>query len=193
MMHGVENAAVYDGFGMARYSRLAGEMKVWGELTDPNATLRGTTRELDLLNVRYLLSMRPDPNAPTMAELPTAFIPATREYGGLMFAENDLKFPNLGSGQSLSFSLPPVEADHVALVTYLAWSEDVPDDTVVAHLRLYASDGQVLDFPLRAGADTAEWAYDRPDVRSRIRHRRAPLATSYEVAGASANYEAHSY
>ena len=37
MMHGIENAAGYDGFGLARYSRLAGDMKVWGELTDPNA------------------------------------------------------------------------------------------------------------------------------------------------------------
>ncbi|MDT5295589.1 MAG: hypothetical protein QOJ76_2469, partial [Acidobacteriota bacterium] len=36
----------------------AGEMKVWGELTNPDATLRGDSREIDLLNVRYLLSMR---------------------------------------------------------------------------------------------------------------------------------------
>ncbi len=55
MMYGVENAAGYDGFGLARYSRLAGDMKVWGELTDPERTLRGASRELDLLNVRYLL------------------------------------------------------------------------------------------------------------------------------------------
>lgn len=193
MMHEVENAAGYDGFGVARYSRLAGEIKVWGELTDPDATLRGDGRELDLLNVRYLLSMRPNPEARTKPEPPTAFPAATREFGGFMFAESDLKIPNLGPGKRLSFSLPAVDADRVALVTNLAWSEDVPDETVVAHLRLYASDGRVLEFPLRAGAETAEWSYDRPDVSARIRHKRAAVATSYEVADASVSYEAHSY
>jgi Bacterial membrane protein YfhO len=193
MMHAVENAAGYDGFGLARYSRLAGEMKVWGELTDPDSTLRGASRELDLLNVRYLLSMRPDSDKTTKPEPPVAFMPATRELGGFMFAESDLRLPNLSSGKRVSFSLPTVEADRVALVTNLAWSEDVPDETVVAHLRLYGSDGQVMEFPLRAGADTAEWSYDRPDVRSRIRHRRASVATGYEVADANASYEAHSY
>jgi len=28
--YGIENAAGYDGFGLARYSRLAGDMKLWG-------------------------------------------------------------------------------------------------------------------------------------------------------------------
>ena len=56
MMYGVENAAGYDGFGLARYSRLAGDMKVWGDLTDAERTLRGESREIDLLNVRYLLA-----------------------------------------------------------------------------------------------------------------------------------------
>jgi hypothetical protein len=52
MMHGVQNAAGYDGFGLARHSRLAGDMKVWGELTDPESSLRGGGREVDLLGVR---------------------------------------------------------------------------------------------------------------------------------------------
>jgi hypothetical protein len=56
MMHGAENAAGYEGFGLARYSRLAGDMKVWGELADPERSLRGPGREIDLLNVRYLLA-----------------------------------------------------------------------------------------------------------------------------------------
>jgi len=63
MMHGVHNAAGYDGFGLARYSQLAGRMKVWGELTDPDATLRGESREIDLANVRFLISMRKQANS----------------------------------------------------------------------------------------------------------------------------------
>ncbi|HKR00198.1 MAG TPA: YfhO family protein, partial [Pyrinomonadaceae bacterium] len=193
MMHGVENAAGYDGFGFARYGRLAGEMKVWGELTYPNQTLRGASREIDLLNVRYLLSMRPGQNAQATSESPDGFILATREYGGYMFAESILNVPYLSSGRSLSFTLPPIGAERVALVTALAWSAGVPDDAVVAHLRLYGSDGQVFDFQLRAGADTAEWSYDRPDAQSSVLHRRATIATSYEVADVAGSYEAHTY
>ena len=56
MMHGIQNVAGYDGFGLQRYSELAGDMKLWGALTDPEATLRGNSRELDILSTRYLIS-----------------------------------------------------------------------------------------------------------------------------------------
>jgi hypothetical protein len=46
---------------------------------------------------------------------------------------------------------------------------------------------------LRAGEHTSEWAYDRPDIRARIRHQRAPLATSYPVTDAEPKFEAHDY
>jgi hypothetical protein len=79
------------------------------------------------------------------------------------------------------------------MLTNLAWSENVPDNTIVARLRLSTTDGRKFEFPLRAGADTAEWAYDRPDIRARIRHRRPTVATSYGVSDAKGNYEAHTY
>jgi hypothetical protein len=62
MMHGVQNAAGYEAFGLQRNSRLAGDMKVWGDLSDPGRSL-GTGRELDLLNVRYVVAMTPPPSA----------------------------------------------------------------------------------------------------------------------------------
>jgi hypothetical protein len=198
MMYGIENAAGYDGFGLARYSRLAGDMKVWGDLTDADRTLRGESRELDLLNVRYLLT-RSSPAAAssstTTATRSTAaeFPPATQVYGGRRFGEEDLNLPAITVGQRLWFNLPPIEADHIALLTNLAWSEAVPDQAVVAHIRLHDKDGQAFNFELRAGEHTSEWAYDRPDIRSRIRHKRAPVATSYEVEDAQAKYEAHTY
>ena len=198
MMYGIENAAGYDGFGLARYSRLAGDMKVWGDLTNADRTLRGESRELDLLNVRYLLT-RSSPAAAssstTTATRSTAaeFPPATQVYGGRLFGEEDLNLPAITSGQRLWFNVPPIEADHIALLTNLAWSEAVPDQAVVAHIRLDDKDGQAFNFELRAGEHTSEWAYDRPDIRSRIRHKRAPVATSYGVEDAQAKYEAHTY
>ncbi len=36
---------------------------------------------------------------------------------------------------------------------------------------------------LRAGADTSEWAHDRADIRARVRHKRAAVASSYAGRG----------
>jgi hypothetical protein len=199
MMHGIENAAGYDGFGLARYSRLAGDMKVWGELTNPERTLRSDSRELDLLNVRYLLT-RPMTNpAHHVADTPSVpidkadFPEATQEIGGLHFAAEDLGLPSISGDARLTFAIPPVEVNRVALLTNLSWSVDVPDGTVVARVLLRAQDGKTYDFDLRAGEHTSEWAYDRKDISAQIKHRRAPVATSYVVDDAQGRYEAHTY
>jgi hypothetical protein len=194
MMYGVENAAGYDGFGLARYSRLAGDMKVWGALTDPELTLRGESRELDLLNVRYLL-VRPASSSSAIAASNegAAFPPATQVYGEQHFGADDLHITPIAAEQRVRFTVPPITSDRFAALTNLAWSEKVPDGTVVAHIRLHAQDGEAFNFDLRAGEHTSEWAYDRPDIRSRIKHKRAPLATSYEVEDTRAKYQAHTY
>ncbi|HEX7313219.1 MAG TPA: YfhO family protein [Pyrinomonadaceae bacterium] len=209
MMHGVANAAGYDGFGLARYSRLAGEMKVWGELTDPESSLRGAGREIDLLGVRYLVSMRPKgagstastnndgptteaPSAPTSPP-PQNFPEATERYGDFLFAASDMGLPNVGAGKRLVFTVAPVETDRVALVTNLAWSEGVPDGTTVGRVRLKTQDGRAFEFELRAGADTSEWAHDRADIHARVRHKRAAVASSYPVDDPQGKYEGHTY
>jgi len=201
MSHRIQNAAGYDGFGLARYSRLAGDMKVWGELTDPDRTLRGPGRDIDVLNVRYLLSMRKQKKegvdalgaTPSSASDASLFPPATKRLGDFLFAESDLGLPNLGAGKLLALNFPPAEADRVALVTNLSWSENVPSGTTAARVRLRAGDGREFDFALRAGADTAEWAHDRPDIRTRIKHARPAVATSYTVEDAQGRYEGHTY
>jgi len=194
MMYGVENAAGYDGFGLARYSRLAGDMKIWGDLTDAKRTLQSESREIDLLNVRYLLARSRLADATTgPASEASKFPAATQVYGGERFGQENLDAPNIVAGERLSFKIPPVEADHIALLTSLAWSETVSDSTVVAHLQLHGEDGEMFNFELRAGEHTSEWAYDRLDIRSRIKHRRAPVATSYEVKDAQGEYEGHTY
>jgi len=189
MTYGIENAAGYDGFGLSRYSRMAGDMKVWGELTDAEGTLRGNSRALDLLNVRYLLTR----SQRTAAVKETTFPAATATYGGQHFDSSDLGLRPLKSGRKLAFTLPSIETDRLALLTNLSWSNDVPDHTVVAQIELVAQDGKTFSFDLRAGDHTSEWAYDRSDIRSRIKHKRAPVATSYAVDDAREKYEAHTY
>jgi Bacterial membrane protein YfhO len=192
MMHGVENAAGYDGFGLARYSQLAGDMKIWGDLGEAERTLRSESRELDLLNVRYLFARSSaattDP-APERLDFPAA----TEVYRGEPFAEESLNVKGILSGERLSFRVPPVEVDHIALLTNMAWSDRVPDHEIVAVIRLHAKDGRTFHFEIRAGDHTSEWAHDRPEIEGHIQHRRAPVATSYEVKDGQTKYEAHTY
>ncbi len=192
IMYGVENAAGYDGFGLARYSRLAGDMKIWGDLGDAERTLRSESREIDLLNVRYLFarssSAASDP-VPEQSDFPFA----TEIYGGEPFSEENLNVKSILIGERLSFKVPPVEVEHIALLTNLAWSDQVPEHEIVADIRLHAKDGRTFHFEVRAGDHTSEWAHDRPEIHAQIRHGRAPVATSYQVHDGQIKYEAHSY
>jgi hypothetical protein len=199
-MHNIQNAAGYDGFGLRRYSELAGQMKLWGELTDPNATLRSDSRELDILNVRYLVARRERPvpredevSAEQLQAAQSAFATGGEKFGDYLFAKENLPLPNIGPGKRLQVRVPAVAVDRVALLTNLSFAENVPDDAVVARLHLHATDGRSFEFALRAGADTADWAYDRPDLRARIRHRRGVVATSYDINDARFKYKGHAY
>ena len=200
-MHGIQNAAGYDGFGLRRYSELAGQMKLWGELTDPNATLRSDSRELDILNVRYLVARRERPvpreddevSADELEAAQSAFATAGEKFGDYVFAKEDLPLSNIGPGKRLRVQVPAVAVDRVAVLTNLSFAENVPDNAVVAKVHLQATDGRSFDFLLRAGADTADWAYDRPDLRARMRHRRAAVAMSYDINDARFKYKGHTY
>ncbi len=189
MMEGIENAGGYDGFGLTRYSQLAGDMKVWGELTDAEGALRSDSRALDVLNVRYLLARAAVSAPSTKGAFPTAAV----TYEGQHFDANDLGLRPVKSGRRVSFNLPPTEIDHIALLTNLSWSNDVADHTPVAQIELRTQDGKNLSFDVRAGDHTSEWAYDRSDIRSQIKHKRAPVATSYRVEDAREKYDAHTY
>ena len=201
MMYGVENASGYDGFGLTRYSKLAGDMKLWGELTDPERSVRGSGREFDILNVRYLLKQSPQGEARrraaehslAAAAPPPTTAPALIDLGGVSFGKEELGAPSLLNRERLVFAMPPTEANSIALVTSLAWAVDVQDSEVVGYVRLRTEDGKKLEFQLRAGEHTSEWSHDRPDLKSKIQHRRAPVATSSPVVDPSGNYESHTY
>ncbi|HEX6622558.1 MAG TPA: hypothetical protein VF064_02515, partial [Pyrinomonadaceae bacterium] len=166
MPHRFENAAGYDGFGLARYSRLADDMKVWGDLVNPERSIHGAGREFDLLNVRYLVAKRPlratTTTVSSSAEADMARVStATERVGGELFAAEDLNTPYLERGARLFFDVPRAEADRFVLLTNLSWSVGVADNAPVGKVRLRAADGRVFDFDLRAGEHTSEWAYDR--------------------------------
>jgi Bacterial membrane protein YfhO len=57
------------------------------------------------------------------------------------------------------------------------------------HARL--ASGREISLPLRAGLDTAEWAWDRADLRARVAHYRAPVAESWP--GPDGSFQGHRY
>ncbi|MFY9781368.1 MAG: hypothetical protein WAJ85_12775 [Candidatus Baltobacteraceae bacterium] len=121
-------------------------------------------------------------------------VPAQAEGGveaSVRYAQGDLgdflsvEYPN--APRSLTFGLAqPRGADGVGLVTALGASIDVPQGETVANVVLRGRSGAAQVLPLRAGVETAEFAYDRPDVLAAIRHRRAAL---YQRDGVNSWYE----
>ena len=77
------------------------------------------------------------------------------------------------------FPFPIVAATEIRLESYLTGAAEVAQDEVVALVRArLAASGRDFTFPLRAGIETAERAYDDPEVRPRVRHARVPIARS---------------
>jgi hypothetical protein len=169
---GLPSASGYGPFTPARLARLL-SMPAHGS-TD--AWRDAANRGPDLLAARYLLLPRDAGETLTPEKFP-----------GLRFAAED--FPaTVGRGcdasapQSFTVDLPrPVAADSVALVTALACSLSVADDTEVARLTLTDVDGRTAVLPIAAGRDTSEWAHDCADVRPHVRHRRAEVFGSRPV------------
>ncbi len=120
---------------------------------------------LDLLGVRYFL-------------IPQV-LPVDAESEGADLADPFMINP---IEQPLEFM--PTEATGIEVESALAQSVDLRDGDVVAEIKLRTADGRTLTAPLRAGIDTAEWAYDRSDVRKAIKHSRPPIATTFPAESA---------
>ncbi|MBM3187301.1 MAG: YfhO family protein [Chloroflexi bacterium] len=63
--------------------------------------------------------------------------------------------------------------------SFLSHSAGLADGAVAAEILLRAASGEVVALPIRAGVETAEWAYERDDVREQIAHRMAPAASTW--------------
>ncbi|HET7771437.1 MAG TPA: hypothetical protein VFN74_21885, partial [Chloroflexota bacterium] len=86
------------------------------------------------------------------------------------------EWPTPGSSRALPLPEGGLQrADAVALISFLSNALDLPDGAAVGSFVLWNGDRQTT-LPVRAGLETAEWAYDRPDVRGRPAHRRPRVA-----------------
>ena len=131
---------------------------------------------MDLLNVRYYIvpQMLPIDAKTEGDDLTTSFEP-----------------------KYLSHLIPITATTSVKLkvVSSLAQSVNLRDGEVVAQVGLVTQDGKMLTIPLRAGYDTAEWAYERTDVRKVIQHSMPPIATTFPARSAfpTESHPGHNY
>ncbi len=179
MLRGLQSVSGYDVLRPVRVGQMTGSAgsALLGFVQDQRS-FELTDRGLDLLNVRYLLVGR---GGSTVK--PTGY-----RYDGIDFALSNFGI-EFKPGTVVITEPGEVEADSIAFVTTLANSAHLPDGAPVLKLRLHTSDGRVIERELQAGRDTSEWAWDRPDVRAIIKHKRARVVEDREEAG----FKAHSY
>jgi hypothetical protein len=140
----------------------------------PGAFFRSDPSRLDFLGIRWV-------QVPATALLAA---PETRDLGDPLDVVVE-------PGRPRFFSLPITPATELHVVSSLSEAEDVGQDEVVAQVRLRLASGREVVLPIRAGVETAEWAHDRPDVKDRVRHRRARIAESFTEPAWS--FEGHRY
>jgi hypothetical protein len=186
-LQGIQNIAGYEQLVLERFSRALGN--VGPDAVNPRYDMPGApdasvfadrSHVLDLLNTTFVAAF---------ANLATTPEP-TLQKEGVQLSARDLNHA-LQPGETLTLHAQTT-ADTFALVSSLSNSVDVADGHTVARLRLFTADGQVTEQSVRAGADTSEWAHERPDVRAAIRHRLAPVFDS--APGDAANsFPSHRY
>jgi hypothetical protein len=185
-LYDLENVGGYEPLLLERYSRALGGVHLDAASPLPGfapnrALFDARSHVLDLLGARFVV------NAEMAADAPSI------EREGIRFAASDLA-SELQPGERISLHANSAAiADTLALVTSTSNSAAVADGTPVALLLIHTTGGRVVERALRAGADTAEWAHERPDVRNGVRHALAPIFDSVPVKDDLGDYSSHRY
>lgn len=168
---GRRSANGYDPMVPLRTRAALGGMSVGGVL--PGAFFRSDPARLALLGVRWV-------------ELPASALAAPPDAAGF----GEPVEVALETGRDRFFPLPIVRASQVRLASWMSEAVAVPHAQAVARLSVRLASGREIPLVVRAGVETAEWAYDRPDVIGAIAHRRAPVLESFPGPG---GFQGHHY
>jgi hypothetical protein len=171
-LSGRRSANGYDPLVPRRVLEVYDGMDAGGTL--PGAFFRTSPARLELLGLRFL-------------QLPSDALGARPDRWGL----GETLDVTLPPGQARFFPLPISLATEIRIGSSLADAVEVPQGAAVAAVSVRLASGRDLPLYVRAGEDTAEWAYDRADVRGVIRHRRPRVLESFP--GPEGGYEGHRY
>ena len=176
---GLQNANGYDPLRLLRFTDVAGGMDMSGVVQE-KAAWGIADQGFNLLNVKYLIHER-------RSQLGAGAESAVT-YDGVSFRGAGLNL-TLTPGMNLELGAEGNPATELVMVTMLANAARFPDQTPIAQIKLHTTDDRVIERELQAGRDTAEWAYDRADVRQIILHQRANVVESWPQEG----FEGHRY
>jgi membrane protein YfhO len=168
---GRRSANGYDPMVPLRTRAALGGMSVGGVL--PGAFFRSDPARLGLLGIRWV-------------ELPASALAASADQAG--FGEPLVVMPE--PGRDRFFPVPIVRGSQVRVDSWMSESVAVPHAQAVARLVVRLASGREIPLVVRAGVETAEWAYDRPDVVGAIAHRKAPVIESFAAPG---GFQGHHY
>ncbi len=177
--YGSEMVTGYDPVLNARYKTFSGVDEAGrtfiSSLFDPQ------DKTLDLLNTRYVFAHSSSLNPPIEAEAATES--SIKKYPEQVELRGN-RLAVFKSGASGGSSL--------VIISSLSNSAEIADEEEVAEVTINCDSGPQWSTALRAGRDTSEWAYDRPDVRSVVKHSRAKIAEDRNGDGSS-GFKAHTY
>jgi hypothetical protein len=165
------NAEGYDPLVSAARRGVLEGMRADGTL--PRAFLETDPGRLELLGVRWV-------------QVPTRSLVVPVDEEGLGDAVNVVLEPP----RPKLFALPFTYATEVRFTSFLTGSTEVPQGAIVAECVARLATGREIWLPIRAGVETAEWAWERQDVRAVVRHERAPILESFPVRE---GFAAHHY
>ncbi|MHB1161905.1 MAG: YfhO family protein, partial [Chloroflexota bacterium] len=138
---------------------------------------------LDLYNVRFVVLPKRSPALPSY------------EYTGYHPNRPLADGPRGNPGAHVTFYLdPPMKADEVAFISNLRSADGIPQDAEVADIVVVDDRGERSSLKVKAGRDTGEWAWDRPDVTPHVAHKKPRVADRVWASDSEGrNYQANLY
>jgi hypothetical protein len=159
---GRRNVEGYDPLVPASRREALDGMRADGTL--PVEFLETDPGRLELLGVRWV-------------QVPTSSLVVPVDQAGLGDAVDVILEPP----RPRLFALPFTDATEVRIASFLSNATGVSQGEIIAECVAQTATGREIWLPIRAGVDTAEWAWERPDVRDNVRHQRAPILESFPV------------
>ena len=161
MVYRLEDVQGYNPLQLRRYAEYLAAVNGGPEDYHWAVVYNLQSRLLDLLNLRYV-AIRGDESRLRNVTIATAL--------------------NLETATpSITVRPKRILASGLQVHSYLGHSAAMRDGQVAARLRITDRSGRSWSFDLRAGIETAEWAYDRADVLPRVQHRRARISMTWRL------------
>lgn len=113
-------------------------------------------------------------------------------YNGIDFQVEGVALKANAEETTASIDLEGKNARAVHVLEFAGWSTGLPDNVKVGHINVWYEDESHETVDLIMGVNIAEWAYDRAEIQSDLRHSKVAAAYSWpSTAGSAYEYQGH--